>query len=123
MKRNVIALSVATALNLVAAIPAFSQVVIYNDQFSEPYSMDGNTESRFLHTWNRHHDAQNRWYDRRANFGPDDVISLLEERGYRVRNVEDVGERYLVQASRGGDDLLVSVSRAGDIMGVVHDRH
>ncbi len=122
MKRNVIALVVATAINGGVMAPAFSQVVIYNDQFSDPYSVEGQTEGRFLQTWNRHHDSRNRWEGRRNNFGPDDVINLLEERGYRVRNVDDVGERYLVEASRGGDDLLVSVSRAGEIMGVVHDR-
>jgi hypothetical protein len=36
--------------------------------------------------------------------------------------VRDVGERYLIRAWRDGDDLLVSVSRRGEIMGVVHDR-
>ncbi|MGV2085720.1 hypothetical protein [Rhizobium sp. K7/93] len=56
------------------------------------------------------------------SFGPGDVITLLEGRGYRVRNVQDVGKRYLVKATRGGDNLLVSVSRSGDIMGVVHDQ-
>jgi len=121
MKRVSI-LIVAATLNVAAVAPAFSQVVIYGDQYSDPYSGDRNAEASFLHAWNRNHDAENRWYGRRANFGPDDVISLLEDRGYRVRNIEDVGERYLVQASRGGDDLLVSVSRSGDIMGVVHDR-
>jgi uncharacterized protein YuzE len=40
-----------------------------------------------------------------------------------VRDVNDVGERYLVKASRDGDDLLVSVSRSGEIMGVIHDHY
>lgn len=120
MKRKVITLSVTAVVILAVSVPAFSQVVIYDDQFSEPYSAEGGVESRFLHAWNRHHDSQERWRERRDNFGPDDVIRLLEARGYRVRNVDDVGERYLVQASRGGDNLLVSVSRAGEIMGVVH---
>ncbi|OBZ97564.1 hypothetical protein ADU59_00695 (plasmid) [Pararhizobium polonicum] len=123
MRRDFIAFSAAAALNVIAAVPAFSQVVIYDDRFSDPYSVDGNTESNFLHAWNRHHDAQNRWSGLRSSFGPDDVITLLEDRGYRVRNVQDVGERYLVKATRGGDNLLVSVSRSGDIMGVVHDQY
>jgi hypothetical protein len=50
-------------------------------------------------------------------------MRLLERRGYRVGDVKDVGERYLVSASRDGDNLLVSVSRRGEIMGVVHDRY
>ncbi len=123
MRRHVIALSAAVALSSIAAAPAFSQVVIYDDQSSDPYSVDGRTESSFLHSWNRHHDAQGRWSGQGTSFGPDDVITLLEDRGYRVRNVQDVGERYLVKATRGGDNLLVSVSRSGDIMGIVHDQY
>ncbi|MBB4955127.1 hypothetical protein H4S14_003254 [Agrobacterium vitis] len=123
MKNRVIALSVSAALSTIFAPHAFSQVVIYDGQSSYPYAVDGNTESNFLNTWNRHHDAQNRWLGRSRNFGPDDVIRLLEDRGYRVRNVQDVGERFLVKATRGGDNLLVSVSRSGDIMGVVHDQY
>ncbi|KJF72551.1 hypothetical protein [Agrobacterium arsenijevicii] len=122
MRRNAIALGVTVALAIGASSPALSQAVIYDDGSSDPYSVDGNTESRFLHAWNRNHDAKNRW-NGRASFGPEDVITLLEDRGYRVRNVQDVGERYLVKATRGGDNLLVSVSRAGEIMGVVHDRY
>ncbi|AYM82157.1 hypothetical protein H009_17728 [Agrobacterium tumefaciens str. Cherry 2E-2-2] len=122
MRRNATALGVTAALVIGAAGPALSQAVIYDDGYSDPYTVDGNTESRFLHAWNRHHDAENRWSGR-ASFGPDDVITLLEDRGYRVRKVQDVGERYLVKATRGGDNLLVSVSRAGEIMGVVHDRY
>ncbi|MGV2052454.1 hypothetical protein ACQZ48_20435 [Agrobacterium sp. 22-209-1] len=122
MKRNAIALGVAAILTVAAVGPALSQAVNYDDRFSDPYEVDGNTESRFLHAWNRHHDAENRWSGRRS-FGPDDVITLLEDRGYRVRDVQDVGERYLVKATRGSDNLLVSVSRGGEIMGVVHDRY
>ena len=122
MRRHVIFISVATVLCTVPSAPAFSQVVIYDGQPSDSYSVDGDTESNFLHAWNRHHDNQNRWSERRR-FGPDDVIALLEDRGYRVRNVQDVGERFLVKATRGGDKLLVSVSRSGDIMGVVHDQY
>ncbi|MBZ5763720.1 hypothetical protein LAV84_30180 [Rhizobium sp. VS19-DR104.2] len=123
MTRYVIAFTAAAALVAIAAVPAFSQVVIYDRQAADPYSVDGNTESNFLRSWNRHHDHQNRWSGQQSNFGPDDVITLLEDRGYRVKDVQDVGERYLVKATRGGDNLLVSVSRSGDIMGVVHDQY
>ncbi|WFR97991.1 hypothetical protein [Rhizobium tumorigenes] len=122
MTRHVIAFTAAAALTAIAAVPAFPQVVIYDGEPSDPYSVDGNTESNFLDSWNRHHDDQNRWSGQQSSFGPGDVITLLEGRGYRVRNVQDVGERYLVKATRGGDNLLVSVSRSGDIMGVVHDQ-
>ncbi|QCJ01066.1 hypothetical protein [Agrobacterium larrymoorei] len=123
MRRNVILVGVAIALSAIATLPAFSQVVIYDGQSSDRYSVDGDTESDFLHAWNRHHDNQNRWSGRSGNFGPDDVIILLQDRGYRVSNVQDVGERFLVNATRGGDKVLVSVSRSGDIMGVVHDQY
>lgn len=116
-----VSLGLAASLSLAVASPAMSQVVIYNDDNPGPYSADGRTESQFLNRWNRHHDAQQRWSGDQASFGPDDVINLLEGRGYRVRSVEDVGPRFLVKASRDGDRLLVSVSRSGDIMGVVHD--
>ncbi|MBO0144650.1 hypothetical protein JZX87_26205 [Agrobacterium sp. Ap1] len=122
MRRYVIALSAVAAFGPIAALPAHSQVIIYDDQ-SNSYPVDGRTESNFLHQWNRQHDAQGRWSGQQSSFGPDDVITLLEDRGYRVRNVEDVGPRYLVKATRGGDNLLVSVSRSGDIMGVVHDQY
>ncbi|MBO0128479.1 hypothetical protein [Agrobacterium sp. OT33] len=123
MRRYVIAFSATAALSAIAAVPAFPQVVIYDDQPSGPYSVDGNAESNFLHSWNRNHDNQNRWSGGRSSFGPDDVITLLVDRGYRVRNVQDIGVRYLVKATRGGDNLLVSVSRSGDIMGVVHEQY
>jgi len=122
MKCKIVVLAVAAIVAVGVVPPASAQVVIYNDQDPAPYSGEAQTEGRFLHAWNRHHDSQNRWGGSRDNFGPNDVINLLEDRGYRVRNVDDVGERYLVQASRGDDDLLVSVSRSGEIMGVVHDR-
>lgn len=112
-------LTVATMADLIT--PAVAQVVIHEDQSPDDDSARDETESNFLHTWNRHHEARNRWGERRDNFGPDDVIRLLEGRGYRVRTVKDVGLRYLVEATRGDDNLLVSVSRSGDIMGVVHD--
>ncbi|MDR5012102.1 MULTISPECIES: hypothetical protein [Agrobacterium] len=123
MRRYVIAFSAAAALSAIAAVPAFPQVVIYDAQPSDPYSVDGNAESNFLHSWNRNHDNLNRWAGRPSSFAPDDVITLLVDRGYRVRNVQDVGVRYLVKATRRGDNLLVSVSRSGDIMGVVHEQY
>ncbi|AYM84831.1 hypothetical protein G6L67_24685 [Agrobacterium tumefaciens] len=123
MRRHVIVFSAAAALSAIAAPPAFSQVVIHDGQPSDSDAVDGNTEFNFLHSWNRHHDNQNRWSGQRSSFGSDDVITLLEDRGYRVRNVQDLGERYLVNATRGSDHLLVSVSRYGDIMGVVHDQN
>jgi hypothetical protein len=94
MRHNLVVLSLAAALGAVAAVPAWSQVVIYDGQQSDSYPVDGNTEANFLHAWNRHHDNQSRWSDRGQSFGPDDVINLLEDRGYRVRNVRDVGERF-----------------------------
>lgn len=121
MKATLILLVVTTAIVTGLIVPAVAQVVIHRDQSSDDYSAQDDTESNFLHAWNSHHDARNMWGEGRSNFGPDDVIRLLEGRGYRVRNVRDVGVRYLVQASRGDDNLLVSVSRSGDIMGVVHD--
>ncbi|CAM3711204.1 hypothetical protein AGRA671_19645 [Agrobacterium radiobacter] len=119
MKRHVIAFSAAAAFSAFAAVPAFSQVFIYDGQSLDPYSVDGRTESNFLHPRSRGHKPQGRWSEQGSSYGPDDVIILLEDRGYRVRNVQDVGERYLVKATRGGDNVLVSVSRSGDIMGVV----
>jgi hypothetical protein len=80
-------------------------------------------ETQFIQEFNRRHESRDRWSENRRSFGPRDVIRLLERRGYRVRDVNDVGERYLVKASRDGDDLLVSVSRSGEIMGVIHDRY
>ncbi|CAM3719539.1 hypothetical protein G6L26_026955 (plasmid) [Agrobacterium radiobacter] len=122
MRRYIIVFSAAAALSAIAVLPAFSQVVIHYGQRSDTYAVDGNTEANFLDSWNRRHD-ENRWLRERSSFGPDDVITLLEDRGYRVRNVQDVRERYLVNASRSGDDLLVSVSRYGDIVGVVHEQY
>ncbi|MDK4740013.1 hypothetical protein PH547_14090 [Rhizobium sp. CNPSo 3464] len=122
MRVTFIALGVTAAITMGLVSPAIAQVVIHEDQSPDGYDSDRDqTESDFLHAWNRHHDAANRWGERRDNFGPDDVIRLLERRGYHVRNVKDVGVRYLVEATRGNDNLLVSVSRGGEIMGVVHD--
>lgn len=121
MKTILITLGLTAVTMTSLIVPAVAQVVLHEDQLLDDRSVDDETESNFLHAWNHHHDARNMWGDRRGNFGPDDVIRLLEGRGYRVRNVKDVGIRYLVQATRGDDNLLVSVSRSGDIVGVVHD--
>ncbi|HEY0121587.1 MAG TPA: hypothetical protein VGC14_07485 [Rhizobium sp.] len=124
MKIAFIALGMTAVMTMGFITPAVAQVVIYNEQSPDGYSDpgEGQTEANFLHAWNREHDSSNRWGEPRGNFGPNDVIRLLERRGYRVRDVNDVGERFLVRASRGDDNLLVSVSRRGEIMGVVHDR-
>lgn len=121
MKAAFITLGLTAATIIGFVTPALAQVVIHQDQSPDDYSAQDDTEQNFLHAWNNHHDARNRWGERRGNFGPDDVIRLLEGRGYRVKNVKDVGTRYLVTATRGDDNLLVSVSRSGEIMGVVHD--
>ncbi|WP_047464028.1 hypothetical protein [Rhizobium rhizogenes] len=124
MKIAFIALGLTAVMTMGLITPAVAQVVIYNDQSPDADSDqgEGQTEANFLHAWNRHHDSSNRWGESRGNYGPNDVIRLLERRGYRVRDVNDVGERFLVRATRDGDKLLVSVSRRGEIMGVVHDR-
>ncbi|NTJ65380.1 hypothetical protein G6M50_06715 [Agrobacterium rhizogenes] len=121
MKAILVTLCVTTVATTGLIVPAVAQVVLHEDRSPDDYSADDETESNYLHAWNRHHDARTVWGESRNHFGPDDVIRLLEGRGYRVRNVKDVGVRYLVQATRGDDNVLVSVSRSGDIMGVVHD--
>ncbi|MFK3780123.1 hypothetical protein [Agrobacterium sp. NPDC089420] len=116
MKLYPVTAAITVASSLAFALPSQAQVVIYNDD-PPAYSQDrGQAEADFLGRWNQRHER--RGWDR---FGPDDAIHLLERRGYRVKTVTDVGERFLVRASRDGDDLLVSVSRGGEIMGVVHE--
>ncbi|OWV81279.1 hypothetical protein ATY78_27455 [Rhizobium sp. R635] len=124
MKIPIAAVAMAVALTMPLVAPAHAQVVIQEGQGSDFYSDpdDNQTETDFLRRWNRHHDQRNKWGSGWGNFGPDDAVRLLERRGYRVRDVTDVGERFLIRAWRDGDDLLVSVSRRGEIMGVVHDR-
>ncbi|MBY5855480.1 hypothetical protein ELI49_00785 [Rhizobium ruizarguesonis] len=124
MKMRIASLAMAVALTMPLVVPARAQVVIQEGQGPEFYADpdDNQTEMDFLQRWNRHHDQRSGWRSGRDNFGPDDAVRLLERRGYRVRDVKDVGERYLIRAWRDGDDLLVSVSRRGEIMGVVHDR-
>ncbi|MBB5662148.1 hypothetical protein GGE68_000315 [Rhizobium leguminosarum] len=112
-------LAAAVVLTVPFALPAGAQVVIHEDQgpaYSPDYPDDDQVETDFLRRWNSHHDSRS-WGSRSANFGPDDAMRLLERRGYRVRDVKDVGERYLIRASRDGDDLLVSVSRRGENYG------
>ncbi|CAN7349853.1 hypothetical protein LJR009_002938 [Bosea sp. LjRoot9] len=123
MKVFVIALGMTAAIMMDLVRPAVAQVVIDRNHSQSVDSGEADMEAQALQDWNRRHNAPNGWGERRNNFGPRDVIRLLERRGYRVRDVNDVGERYLVKASRDGDDVLVSVSRSGEIMGVVHDRY
>lgn len=69
--------------------------------------------------------AQERYYrdsapeareDRRDRYGPEDVIRMLERRGYRVRDVNFERGRFFVKASRRGERVLVIVSRRGEIL-------
>lgn len=123
MKNYLAVFAVAIIVTGGAASASHAQVVIHEDPWSSSGYVDqGGVESQFLQDWNQRHDSRNRWGEGRRDFGPEDAIRLLERRGYRVRDVEDVGIRYLVKATRGGDDLLVSVSKSGEIMGVVHER-
>ncbi|AYG62979.1 hypothetical protein CCGE525_30160 (plasmid) [Rhizobium jaguaris] len=119
-----IATMMATALmtTVSAVAPAGAQVVIHEGP-RPGYDDDDQGETEFLQRWNQHHDMRNEWGSGWTNFGPNDALRLLERRGYRVRDVRDVGERYLIKAYRDGDDLLVSVSRRGEIVGVVHDQN
>ncbi|WP_245485005.1 hypothetical protein [Ciceribacter ferrooxidans] len=117
------AVGMAIATTMGSSPAARAQVVIYEDQPSGVYSGEGRAEGESLRRWNRRHDTRDGWTNRWASFGPYDAIRLLERRGYRVRDVTNVGERYLLRASRDGDDLLVSVSRRGEIVGVVHEAH
>lgn len=123
MKIFVVALCMAAVTMSGLDTPAVAQVVIDRNHSRAADLDDTEMEAQALQDWNRRHNSPNAWGQRRNNFGPDDVIRLLERRGYRVRDVNDVGERYLVKASRDGDNVLVSVSRSGEIMGVVHDRY
>jgi hypothetical protein len=116
MKLYHVTATITVAVSLAFALPSWAQVVIYDDQPTANSEYRGQTEADFLNRWNQRHER--RGWD---HFGPDDAIHLLERRGYRVKNVTDVGERFLVRAWRDGDDLLVSVSRSGEIMGVVHE--
>jgi hypothetical protein len=124
MKNQLIALGLTALVIGVATTPSLAQVVIYEERRSPSvYVEEDGDETQFIQEFNRRHESRDRWSENRRSFGPRDVIRLLERRGYRVRDVNDVGERYLVKASRDGDDLLVSVSRSGEIMGVIHDRY
>lgn len=123
MKSHLIAAGMAVAIAAGLAGPSQAQVVIYDDRSPAYHPNPGEAEAYFLQTWNRRHDERGGRRVYRDYYGPEDVIRLLERRGYRVNRVDDVGERYLVRAWRDGDDLLVSVSRRGEIVGVVHDRY
>lgn len=121
MKTHLLAACIAAAVSVGLTDFSYGQTVIYGNETSNDSDAPGQVESNFLQQWNRRHDERGRWGFDPDNYGPEDVIRLLERRGYRVNSVEDVGPRYLVKAWRDGDDLLVSVSRRGEIMGVVHD--
>ncbi|WP_246661161.1 MULTISPECIES: hypothetical protein [unclassified Rhizobium] len=110
----------AAAIGTVSS--CYAQVVFHEDQSSTYSPGEGQPEADFLQRWNRRHEERREWGQNSDDFGPSDVIRLLVRRGYRVKDVQDVGPRYLVRAWRDGDDLLVSVSRSGEIVGVVHDR-
>jgi hypothetical protein len=118
MKAHVVLAACLLALNLTAVTDARAQVVLNDDQEQSYTSNSASDERRFLHRWNQRHEVNGEWED---NFGPRDAIRLLERRGYEVRSVDDVGPRFLVHARRDDDNLLVSVSRQGEIMGVVHE--
>lgn len=123
MKLPCLALGSVMAVMTALAAPVAAQVVIERDHSRTVDPAEAELESQVLQDWNRRHSATGQWGERRGNFGPHDVIRLLEGRGFRVRDVNDVGARFLVKASRGDEDLLVSVSRSGEIMGIVHDRY
>lgn len=88
MNRNLAALACAALLMTGAVSPALAQ---------DGYYRDGARE-------------------RHEQFGQRDVISLLERRGYRVRDVRLERGRYFVRASRRDERLLVIVSRRGQIL-------
>ncbi|MCR5942728.1 hypothetical protein FG152_18195 [Ochrobactrum sp. XJ1] len=123
MKLRKTVLTAAMIITAAFAVPASAQVVIQEGRYPGYYGDDSQDEADFLQRWNRRHDRRSEWSPNWSNFGPSDAVRLLERRGYRVRDVRDVGERFLIRAWRDGDDLLVSVSRRGEIVGVVHDQY
>lgn len=120
MKTHLLAACIAATVSVGLTGFSYGQTVIYGNGSSDYSDDPGQVESNFLQQWNRRHEERSQWGFNPDNYGPEDVIRLLERRGYRVNRVDDVGPRYLVRAWRDGDDLLVSVSRRGEIMGVVH---
>lgn len=120
MNGHLLAACIAATVSVGLTDLSHGQTIIYGNESSDYSAAPGQVESNFLEQWNRRHDERSRWGVDPDNYGPEDVIRLLERRGYRVNRVDDVGPRYLVKAWRDGDDLLVSVSRRGEIMGVVH---
>ncbi|MGV1768215.1 hypothetical protein [Rhizobium rhizogenes] len=103
MKKNLIMLASA-ALLITGISPALAQ---------DSYRRD-NPPARYLDDEGNGYRGHDR--DRREQFGQRDVISLLESRGYRVREVRSERGQYLVRASRRGERLLVIVSRRGEIL-------
>ena len=60
MKAAFIALGLTAATMTGLVTPAVAQVVIHKDQSPDDDSAGDETESNFLHAWNRHHDAPNK---------------------------------------------------------------
>ena len=79
-------LTVATMADLIT--PAVAQVVIHEDQSPDDDSARDETESNFLHTWNRHHEARNRWGERRDNFGLPATLARIHRRRRIGQNQE-----------------------------------
>ncbi|MBB6224932.1 hypothetical protein GGE66_005953 [Rhizobium leguminosarum] len=96
MKLKLTVLATAVILTVLFALPAGAQVVIHEDQGPAYSPDDDQVETDFLRRWNSHHDSRS-WGSRSPNFGPDDAMPLLERPGYLVRDVKDVGERYLIR--------------------------
>ncbi|OBZ94572.1 hypothetical protein ADU59_15370 [Pararhizobium polonicum] len=110
MNRNLAALACAALLMTGVLSPALAQDGYYRDGARERYLEDGLANGHRAQERNRY--AR----ERHEQFGQRDVISLLERRGYRVRDVRLERGRYFVRASRRDERLLVIVSRRGEIL-------
>ncbi|KJF71730.1 MULTISPECIES: hypothetical protein [Agrobacterium] len=111
MKRNLVVLASA-ALLMAGISPALAQDGYRRDNPPARYLDDEGNGHRVQERDRHARDRQ----ERREQFGQRDVISLLESRGYRVREVRLERGQYLVRASRRGERLLVIVSRRGEIL-------
>ncbi|MQB07892.1 hypothetical protein DXT91_28025 [Agrobacterium tumefaciens] len=115
MKRNLVVLASA-ALLMVGISPALAQDGYRSDNPPARYLDDEGNGYRGQARDRHARDRQERRLERREQFGQRDVISLLESRGYRVRDVRLERGQYFVRASRRGERLLVIVSRRGEIL-------
>ncbi|MCW0983626.1 hypothetical protein OK142_22625 [Agrobacterium sp. BT-220-3] len=115
MKKNLLVLASA-ALLLTGISPVLAQDGYRRDNPPARYLDDEDTGYRGQDRDRHARDRQERRQERREQFGQRDVISLLESRGYRVREVRSERGQYLVRASRRGERLLVIVSRRGEIL-------